>query len=399
MVSKIIQAEDYVIAKKGTSVHLVQILEDRPVYISKQKLHLRNAIGKPYGSCFEICGHDIQWMQNSSSKTDEPIKPDDAVQKDNRSIFDDGKSQKLTKDDIEDLKAKGISGEEIIENLIENSSTFKEKSTFSQEKYLKKKKEKYVGTLLILMPNTRLLVQMYYSRNPLKICNMRLDSLAQMLAYCNVMAGKKCIVVDGIQGLLAAAVLERLGDEGCVVHVYPEPAPTSTYRHAISALNFSKSRLQSLVLSIQFQEAVTALNSNNNETCGATHPQPSSNLMGMTNGKLERRLERQEMQRKAKEILSNQNMDCLLVASRYDPLNAFCLLDFMAYSRPFAIHAISHQPLVECYANLKARGDVINMNITESFLRHYQVLPERTHPNITESGSGGYLLTGVKVGK
>lgn len=398
MVSKIIQAEDYVITKKGLSLHLVQILEDRPVYISKQKLHLRNAIGKPYGSSFAISGHEIHHVQQSAFKANEPIKTDDAVQKDNRSIFDDGKSQKLTKDDIENLKAKGISGEKIIENLIENSSTFKEKSTFSQEKYLKKKKEKYVGTFQILMPNTRLLAQMYYSRNPLKICNMRMDSLAQMLAYCNVMAGKKCIVLDGIQGLLAAAVLERLGEEGCVVHIYPEPAPTSTYRQAIGALNFPKNRLQSMVLSVQFQEAVTPQNSDKNETCGATHPQ----LSEKTNGdlqKLERKLERQEMQRKAKEVLSNQDMDCLLVASRYDPLNAFCLLDFLANSRPFAVHAINHQPLVECYANLKARGDVINMNVTESFLRNYQVLPERTHPNITESGSGGYLLTGVKVGK
>ena len=96
---------------------------------------------------------------------------------DNRNIVDDGKSQKLTRDDIETLKEQGLKGQvqpenihtgvinqtkifwwgggasidgarstlqEIIQQLIDNSSTFRDKTEFSQQKYIKKKKKKYV---------------------------------------------------------------------------------------------------------------------------------------------------------------------------------------------------------------------------------------------------------------
>jgi tRNA (adenine-N(1)-)-methyltransferase non-catalytic subunit len=89
----------------------------------------------------------------------------------NQFLNDDGSSQKLTKDAIMDLKAKGVEGEvfseffvhntsldfiscsyltkhktpfyqDIIERLIENSETFEKKTEFSQEKYLNKKRKR-----------------------------------------------------------------------------------------------------------------------------------------------------------------------------------------------------------------------------------------------------------------
>lgn len=39
----------------------------------------------------------------------------------------------------------------------------------------------------------------------------------------------------------------------------------------------------------------------------------------------------------------------------------------------------------------------INIRLIENWLRNYQVLPDRTHPEVSMSGGGGYLLTGWKV--
>ena len=39
----------------------------------------------------------------------------------------------------------------------------------------------------------------------------------------------------------------------------------------------------------------------------------------------------------------------------------------------------------------------LNPNITESWLRKWQVLPGRSHPFMAMSGSGGFLLTATKV--
>jgi hypothetical protein len=35
--------------------------------------------------------------------------------------------------------------------------------------------------------------------------------------------------------------------------------------------------------------------------------------------------------------------------------------------------------------------------VAECWFREYQVLPARTHPHMSMSGSGGYMLTGIKI--
>jgi hypothetical protein len=40
---------------------------------------------------------------------------------------------------------------------------------------------------------------------------------------------------------------------------------------------------------------------------------------------------------------------------------------------------------------------VINLRLTDSWFREYQVLEGRTHPNMTMSQNGGYLLIGMKL--
>ncbi len=39
----------------------------------------------------------------------------------------------------------------------------------------------------------------------------------------------------------------------------------------------------------------------------------------------------------------------------------------------------------------------INLHLTDSWFREYQVLEGRTHPNMMMSRNGGYLLTGTKL--
>ena len=45
-----------------------------------------------------------------------------------------------------------------------------------------------------------------------------------------------------------------------------------------------------------------------------------------------------------------------------------------------------------------AAGGCINVQLVEPWLREYQVLPQRTHPNMNMSGTGGYMLSAVYVG-
>jgi tRNA (adenine-N(1)-)-methyltransferase non-catalytic subunit len=46
---------------------------------------------------------------------------------------------------------------------------------------------------------------------------------------------------------------------------------------------------------------------------------------------------------------------------------------------------------------MRALPQYLGPLITESWLRRYQVLPGRTHPTMSTSGTGGYLLHATKV--
>lgn len=88
----------------------------------------------------------------------------------------------------------------------------------------------------------------------------------------------------------------------------------------------------------------------------------------------------------------------LIVASRFHPTPLLLsLLDFVAPSRPFVVYCQYKEPLLECYTKLRERGGVINLRLSETWLRNYQVLPDRSHPKLLMSGGGGYLLSGFTV--
>ena len=50
---------------------------------------------------------------------------------------------------------------QIIDRLIENSASFGTKTEFSQEKYIMKKKHKYLAIYEILRPSVRILINFY----------------------------------------------------------------------------------------------------------------------------------------------------------------------------------------------------------------------------------------------
>ena len=105
-----------------------------------------------------------------------------------------------------------------------------------------------------------------------------------------------------------------------------------------------------------------------------------------------RREERRRGQR------GSEGADALIIASKFDISAVFTpLLHFLAPSRPFVAFSQSIEPLARCKAELDAKQTAVHVRVTESFLREYQVLPMRTHPEMMTSATGGYLLTGFKV--
>ena len=139
---------------------------------------------------------------------------------DNRDLTDKD-NQKLSRDEINKMREDGVAGVEIVEKLIENSETFQNKTKFSQEKFLKKKAKKYHQYILIRKPSIRLLMEINYKADPMKLLNLRVDTLSQILTMTNVHSGGKYLVYEtGAQGLVVSSVLERVGATGRVTHIY-----------------------------------------------------------------------------------------------------------------------------------------------------------------------------------
>lgn len=448
---QLIQEGDYVVLKKQDVYKAVQVQRRKKIIFEKQWIYLDNAVGKHYGTTFEVTGGGNLQTKRSEAAAAEPKE----AGADNRNIIDDGKSQKLTRDDIEALKEKGIKGQEIVQQLIENSTTFRDKTEFAQEKYIKKKKKKYDPNISILKPSSRILAMMYYAREPGKICQLRYDTLAQMLTLGNIHAGSRVIVMETCAGLVLGSVMERMGGYGSVIQMYPGTGPVRAATDCFgfpksfykSLYEFPLSKVESLISgtfsghsrvsaerdSVQggdgesngstAEKKEPAQDVDEEDSCPVTEPEGSADSSQPENQEemevsgeesnereqnpekkqiaVEKKRKQDERRRRESEaavLLQNKNADGLIIASRFHPAPLLLtLLGFVSPSRPFVVYCQYKEPLLECYTKLRERGGVINLKLSETWLRNYQVLPDRSHPKLVMSSGGGYLLHGITV--
>lgn len=182
---------------------------------------------KPFGFKYEIKDQHLNLVKNVvNEKNFEKI---DLVN-DNRNLQDNTDNQRLNKDDIERMKnMEELSGNQIVDRLVENSASFSQKTQYSQQKYIKKKKDKYLPVFEILKPTIRTITQIYtQANNKRKIMNMRIDTLSQILTYSNLAAYRNVMVLESCKGILLSAIIERVGGYGKIVNLSPNGSHIST---------------------------------------------------------------------------------------------------------------------------------------------------------------------------
>ncbi|XP_052699747.1 tRNA (adenine(58)-N(1))-methyltransferase non-catalytic subunit TRM6-like [Crassostrea angulata] len=432
-----IKEGDQAILKKGKTVRIFQIRKKRDIWLDKIKFSLDGAVGHSYGSTFVVKNGQMHKVQKTFKEA-EVLGPEKGT--DNRDLHDLDSNQKLSREDIEKMKKEGAKGQEIIEQLIENSTTFKGKTEYAQEKWVKKKKQKHVAEFTVLKPNTRLMCQMYHEKSPAKILNIRMDTLAQILTYGNVHAFTNVAVVDTCSGLVVGAVLERLGGYGKVFHFHPGERPV---RPIVDNLDFPQEFLDNLynfpfceINSLKSEEgksdnvsdnshgdsvpsdgdslsdtAVKQCTDSNTETNTAgdsTESQDKDNTDQAVARKRKAEMSTREANKilyskrlsEAKELLLKRNIDCLIIASKFNPTPLVTtLIKYVAPSRPIVVYSQYKEAVMDAYAYLREIGCLVNYRVSETWLREYQILPMRTHPEIQMSAGGGYLLTATTIVK
>ena len=97
-------------------------------------------------------------------------------------------------------------------------------------------------------------------------------------------------------------------------------------------------------------------------------------------------------------MIKDKKMDGLIIAAKQHPTNILLhLIKYLAPSRPFVVFSSYKEPLMDAYFAVKETGKTVFVTLSETWLRNYQVLPDRTHPEVLMSGGGGYILSGIVV--
>nr|CAB3267264.1 tRNA (adenine(58)-N(1))-methyltransferase non-catalytic subunit TRM6-like [Phallusia mammillata] len=435
-----------VILKKGDVLKAVKLLPKKLIVFERMRFVPDNAEGALFGSTFKIDRGGLV-LVNQEEVNQEKNAVTQSGQ-DNRGIVDThGDSQTLKRECILQMKEEGQSGEQIIGNLVNNSSTFTGKTKFSQTKYVKKKQKKYSSYIQIHKPTARLICKLYINREPAKILNMNLDSISQIVTATNIRQGSKVVVLETCSGMLLALIMERLGLEGCVVNLHVGETPSNLF--ALSHLNLSEDKWKlinsfplsqlgpliaghplpsdpllnaevevkdpEMIYSLTHEQDVVVVEEKANLMSQDGNDEPDKDTTSFVNGKrkrhyltdseklavkIERRKKRHEQKEFAYNCLQKGQMDAIIMACRFHPTPIFMsLMGSLAPSKPFAIYHEYQEPLMELFVQLSVSNSAINLQLCETFMRNYQVLSERTHPHVMMSTGRGYLLTGTKVNK
>ena len=129
--------------------------------------------------------------------------------KDNRNMVDTNTAQRMTADDIDFLKKEGVAGKTIIDALVNNSESFKDRTAFSKVKYLRKKAQKYAVWFEVKKPTALNLCEAHHKSQPAQICYLRPDSLALLLNLANLSFQSRVLLVENTKGFLSGCLIER----------------------------------------------------------------------------------------------------------------------------------------------------------------------------------------------
>ncbi|TVT96695.1 hypothetical protein EJB05_58094, partial [Eragrostis curvula] len=433
------------------------------VKIGNKTCSLQPLVGRPFGSLFRVGADGLVpcTAADASSLRDDSTRDGDDGQvqdetRDNRSLVDNNTAQNLSSDDIEAMKRDGATGDEIVEALIANSSTFGKKTVFSQEKYKLKKQKKYAPKVLLRRPTARSICETYFKKSPARTGFMRVDTLSLLLSMANIGPYSDALVVDMVGGLVVGAVAERLGGTGYVCSTYLGKKPSSidiirmynlsgdmASRIAQAPLNdlcsLQNSGNTPSVLNGSSQGEVTKPIAVSTEDTQLSLAQQGDTVVSDEKQQLsaeqpvdmevsEPPLEEEHPVQDETSSLDNKGNDDGSIASRslkagktpspekmkYWKEHGFSslivaapgneveslvadLLPLLSDSAPFAIYHQYLQPLATCMHSLQVSKMAIGLQISEPWLREYQVLPSRTHPHMQMNAFGGYILSGIKI--
>jgi tRNA (adenine-N(1)-)-methyltransferase non-catalytic subunit len=413
-----------------------------PLKINKRFYSTGNLVGLQYGTVLEVgknglfplpqgegllpdhpvirSGEESQEEQTNGEVTTVAAVELSTLKADNRHLKDDNKSQAMNMKQLLKLR-ENRHGSEIVQALIENSSTFDSKTDFSKAKYIARKQKKYQMRCRIVRCTPSTICEAMFLKDPRKMMNLREDTLGQILSYSNVTAGCHVLIMETCMGLVTGAFAQRMGGYGKIFTIYAAQQPNILEMLAKFNLSFSETHSVKYIHAgdVFGDDAISA-----DTSClpdpervdreelkwpcplqdhtrayleSITSEREIDEFLQKRSNRFARKLTRHSPT-ETQEMLLSRPCDSIVIVCRYDPTETLLkMLPFLAPSCPFVVFCEFLEPLVECFQEIQRQGLAINLKLSDTWTREYQMLPGRTHPNMNMSQNGGFLLVGIKL--
>lgn len=270
----------------------------------------------------------------------------------NAEIYLKDNPQKLTFEQIINL-ASEKKGDEMVELLKKSNKNFDKRSKISQQKYIKRKEQKY-KVILLIEKCTLFNLNTYFLNRYKDYYFLREDCIAYFLNHINLKKNMNFFVHEKTSGILSAYLLKRTDDSNKICLFDPANEYCKMNYRKFEAMKF-------LNLRDKVEKHLTIYNK-----------EKIDNIPFIDH------------------VLIATDFDVLSILQRIDnKLNTNCKV--ILYSRFYEV-------IKEIY-NYFVKNKFIEIKIHDYFYRIYQVLPQRTHPVMKGNTMSGFIITAYKIGE
>ena len=340
----------------------------KKINISKKVINLLFFEGKKLNTFWDVTNEDnyieikSKEFLNENKFEDEEIEytNEKIIGNSNKEIYQSDNAQKLTDDEIKDLKEKTKNKDELIKTILENNTSMEKRTIFSQEKIIKKKTKKYKNLIWITSTSLFNIIETFFIIDPKIINYLRMDTISTMLINTNFMEGKT-LIFEETNNILTQAYCMRTPYNGKVISLFKEKICNKN-------LNiFNLTRKQKSLISYM------------NINCFLNKKSFGYDIFI----------------KKFQNYFSN-----LVICLKMDieiPIYFFNLLPFLKYSGNIIIFGKDKEILINIDKILNENKLGIDTKIIETITREYQILELRTHPMMNNKGYSGYVLVSYKT--
>jgi len=340
----------------------------KKINISKKVINLLFFEGKKLNTFWDVTNEDnyieikSKEFLNENKFEDEEIEytNEKIIGNSNKEIYQSDNAQKLTDDEIKDLKEKTKNKDELIKTILENNTSMEKRTIFSQEKIIKKKTKKYKNLIWITSTSLFNIIETFFIIDPKIINYLRMDTISTMLINTNFMEGKT-LIFEETNNILTQVYCMRTPYNGKVISLFKEKICNKN-------LNiFNLTRKQKSLISYM------------NINCFLNKKSFGYDIFI----------------KKFQNYFSN-----LVICLKMDieiPIYFFNLLPFLKYSGNIIIFGKDKEILINIDKILNENKLGIDTKIIETITREYQILELRTHPMMNNKGYSGYVLVSYKT--